>query len=155
MLCFLTQNWGNIASVLGFFLSIYVLIVARGARAAAREAVSAERFRTALGDVEDAAKKCGQVGLFAQQANWPLANLQATEVATLCRTTIARWENDDDLEDSRNELLKVTTNMRTILEETDKPAPDKTTILKAQRKSDDKLAAVVGRMKAREESRST
>lgn len=144
------QHPGDIAAIWGLIVSIYVLFIAEGARAAAREA----RLRTALEDLEDAAEKCAQVRLFARQENWSLANLRASEVATLCRSTITRWEKDDALEDSRNELLTVTTQMHTILEETDKPVPDKTTILRAQRSSDDKLAAVVGRMQG-EESRRT
>ena len=148
---FASDHWGDLASAWGLLVSFYVLFVAKGARTAAREA----RLRTALEVLEDAADKCGQIGQFAQQGNWSITSLLATEVKGLCHSTMARWEKDDALQDSRNDLFIVTTEMGTILDETDKQAPRKKAILTAQRNSADKLTAVVGRMQGKEESRST
>lgn len=146
-LCFLRRNWGSIASVAGFFLSIYVLIVAKGAQTAARQAVSAERLRTALDDLADATDKCDQVGLFAQEEKWQLVSLRAAEVHATCHSTVARWKKNDTLRDLRNKLLQVATLMRSIIEEIDNQTPDKKSILQAQRDSGEKLAVVVGTMK--------
>lgn len=142
-----SSNWGNIASVWGLFVSIYVLFIAKGARTAARQAVSAEKLRTALDELANAADKCTHVGLYAQSGDWPLARLRAAEVQATCRATIARWEKDGTLKDSRNKLLRVAENMLSIVEAIDNQAPNKQTILEAQRDSDNKLAVVVGRMK--------
>jgi hypothetical protein len=150
-LCFLARNWGNVASGAGFFLSIYVLIVAKGARAAAREA----RLRTVLEDLEGASQKCNDVGLFAEDQKWPLVKLRAAEVEATCRSITARWEKDDALKQARNKVLEVADLMLSIVEAIDNQAPDRQTILAAQRNSNTKLAVVVGRMQGKEGSRST
>lgn len=131
----------------GLFISIYVLFIAKGARTAARQAVSAEKLRTALDELADAADKCTHVGLYAQSEDWSLARLRAAEVQATCRSTIARWEKDETLKDSRNKLLRVAENMLSIVEAIDNQTANKQTILEAQRDSDNRLAVVVGRMK--------
>jgi hypothetical protein len=148
---FAWRNWGNIASVWGLLVSIYVLFVAKGARTAAREA----RLRTVLEDLADASQKCDDVGLFAEDQKWPLVKLRAAEVEATCRSITARWEKDGALKQSRNNVLQVADLMLSIVEAIDDQTQDRQTILAAQRKSNTKLAVVVGKMQGREESRST
>lgn len=137
------SNWGNIASVWGLFVSIAALFFAKGARTAAREA----RLRTALEDIENAAKKCTQIGVFAQDEKWLVVRLWAVEVESTCRSTVARWENSPALRDSGSKLLRVANLMSAIIDEVDNAAPNKKNILDAQHSSDNKLSVVLGKMK--------
>lgn len=151
-ICFATDNWGNLASVWGLGVSIYVLFVAKGARKAAEEARSAERLRTVLEELEDAAKKCTELGQFARAQKWDLVHLRAQEVMASCRVTVARWGEDSALKDHRNKVLQVATFMRSIVEETNKDTVSQKTISDAQLNSDEKLTAVVGKMHREQES---
>ncbi len=149
---FATQNWGNIASAWGLVVSFYVLFVAKGARKAAEEARSAERLRTALEELEDAAKKCTELGQFTRDQKWDLVHLRAQEVMASCRSTVARWGEDPALKDSRNKVLQVATFMRSIVEETNKGTISQKTVSDAQLNSDEKLTAVVGKIHREQES---
>lgn len=149
---FLKENWGSIAAVLDVFLSLYVIVIATGARRAAEDAKSGERLRTALEELEDAAKKCTEVGQFARDQKWDLVHLRAQEVMTSCRSTVARWGEDKGLKDSRNKVLQVADLMRSIVEETNNPNLSQKAILAAQLNSDEKLAVVVGKIHKEQES---
>jgi hypothetical protein len=138
------QNWGDIASVWGLGVSIYVLYIAKRAREAAEEVRSTERIRTVLEELQEAAQKCTQVGQFARDEKWDLVHLRAQEVMTSCRLVIARWGTDDVLKDSRNSLLQVATQMRSIVEATHEANVRGRAIQDAQIRSDEKLAMVVG-----------
>jgi hypothetical protein len=141
-----TKNWGNIASVWGLGISFFVYFVAKGARRAAEDARSAEKLRTALAGLEAAADKCTQVGQFARNQKWDVVELRAQEVMTCCRTTLAAWGDNQALKDSRTRLLEVATLMHSIIEESRNDHVNRKTILDAQLDSDEKLAAVVGRI---------
>lgn len=140
------ENWGSIASVWGLVVSFYVLIVATGARRAAQEARSAERLRTALVGLEDAAAKCIQVGQFARNQKWDVVELRAQEVMARCRTTLAAWGDNPALRESRNKLLEVAILMESIIQESRNVNVNRKTILDAQLDSDVKLSVVVGRI---------
>jgi hypothetical protein len=135
------------ASVWGLAVSFYVLVVARGARKAAEEARSAERLRTALAGLEDAAAKCIEVGQFARNQKWDVVELRAQEVMARCRTTLAAWGDNPALKESRNKLNEVATLMRSIIEESRSNNVNRKTILSAQLDSDEKLSVVVGKIK--------
>jgi hypothetical protein len=143
---FTTQNWGNIASVWGLVVSFYLLFVATGARRAAQEARSAERLRTALAGLEDAAAKCIQVGQFARNQKWDVVELRAQEVMARCRTTLAAWGDNSALRESRNKLLEVAVLMESIIQESRNTNVNRKTILDAQLDSDVKLSVVVGKI---------
>jgi len=149
---FVEDNWGSIAGVWGLGVIISVLGVAKGARTAATKAVSAEQVRTALEELEDAAEKCTQLGQFARDQKWDLVHLRAQEVMVRCRTTVERWGGNDALKDSRNKVLQVATFMRSIVEETHSASVNRKIILDAQLNSDEKLAAVVGKIHREQES---
>jgi hypothetical protein len=143
---FTAENWGSIASVWGLIVSFYLLFVATGARRAAQEARSAEKLRTALAGLEDAAAKCIQVGQFARNEKWDVVELRAQEVMARCRTTLAAWGDTPALRESRNKLLEVATLMESIIQESRNANVNRKTILDAQLDSDVKLSVVVGRI---------
>ena len=149
---FATDNWGNIASVWGLGVTFYVLFVAKGARRAAEDARSAEKLRTALAGLEDAANKCTQVGQFARDQKWDLVELRAQEVMACCRTTLAAWGDNPALTESRKKLNEVATLMRSIIEESRNDNVSRKTILDAQLNSDEKLSVVVGKIQKEHKS---
>lgn len=112
-----SQNWGNIASVWGLGVSIYLISIARGARKAAQDARSGEKARTALQDLRQAAEKITHVGVYAGSQKWDAVQLRAEEVMVCCHSTVARWKDDPAFKDSSNDLLMVATQMRSIVME--------------------------------------
>jgi hypothetical protein len=152
ILCFVKENWGSIASVWGLFVSIYVLFVAKGARKAAREAITAERGRTVVEELEQAMEKNSHIGLFARDRKWDLVHLRAQEVMTSCRTIVARWGEDDVLKESKNKLLMVATQMRSIVEEANKEGANSESIVNAQLNASERLSAVLGKAHKERES---
>jgi hypothetical protein len=143
---FIVGNWGNVASVWGLLVSFYVYLVAKGARKAAEEARSAERLRTALVGIEDAASKSVEIGQHARNRNWDVVELRAQEVMACCRTTLAAWGENPSLKDSRRKLTEVATLMRSIIEESRSENVNRETILRAQLDSDEKLSVVIGKI---------
>ena len=149
---FAGRNWGNIASVWGLAVSFYVLTVARGARRAAQDAVSAEKLQTALAGLKDAAAKCTEVGQFAGVQKWDVVRLRAEEVMTCCRTTLAAWGENEALTESRRKLNEVALLMRSIIEESHNTDVNEKTILKAHLDSREKLSVVVGKIQKEHKS---
>jgi hypothetical protein len=111
---YLSSNWGNIASVWGLLVGVYVLVVAKGAKRAAEEATSKERERSLVEELDEAKAKIQQVGLFARDGKWDVVLLRAEEVLSSCRSILARWGEDYLSEDPRNMLLTVSTLVRSI-----------------------------------------
>ena len=155
---FLADNWGNIASVWGLGLSVYVLWVAKGAKGAAEEATreaqeaaaaarSAAQTRSALEELQDAAAKTTQIGLFARAQKWDLASLTAQEVMNICRVTVARWGEDQIFKDSRTRLLSAISQMQTIVQESNDPDVNLQSVLDAQLTASDKLSFALGKIR--------
>jgi hypothetical protein len=104
---------GAIASVAGFFLSLYVLRVAKGARKAAQEAKALARKRNLVEELDDASQKLQQVGNFLQQRQWVGVQIRAAEVLTICREAMTRWS--DHLSDDRRSGVGIAvTQVQTI-----------------------------------------
>jgi hypothetical protein len=82
---------GTVVSVGGVGLSIWVLIVAKGAKRAADAANAAARKRNLVEELESAAQKIQQIGVLIQQEEWVAAQMRIDEVFASCRTTLARW----------------------------------------------------------------
>lgn len=103
---FLAQNWGNIASVAGLVISIWVLVVARKAKQAAEETRSAAR-RKNLSDLwEEARNNSRQVNIFLKGGSWEAAQIRAEDVSSNCRHALARW-GDTLPESAESDLLEV------------------------------------------------
>lgn len=160
---FLRKNWGNVASVWGLGVSIYVLWVAKGARAAAanaqaeaeqaaEDAREASRVRAALAELQDAAEKIKQIGLFTTARKWDLVQLRAEEVMEICRTTLARWGDFPALKGPRNRLNDAANQMRTVAEEASKSEPDSEGVRTAQLDAHETLSAIVGKILKEEEA---
>lgn len=109
---FLAQNWGSVASVVGLVISIWVLIVARKAKAAAEKARFLARLKTVVEELKEANNKVSLVGVFLREQKWEIAQLVANEVLGICVAASSRW--GDQMEQSRNDLLNACTLMRSI-----------------------------------------
>ena len=151
---FASDNWGSIAGVWGLEVSICVLFVAEGARAAAREARSGEKAKSALEDLKHAAEKNTQIAAYARSAKWDAVRIRAEEVMNYCHHTVARWKDDSAFEESSNDLLRVAEQMRSTIQQADKPNPSAKGILDSQATSSEKLSTVTGRIERKQDSRS-
>jgi hypothetical protein len=112
MTSFLAQNWGNVASVAGLGISIWVLVVARKAKQAAEGARFYARLETIVEDLEEANNKAGFVGVFLRDQKWEVAQLFADEVLSICGSALSR--SGDQLRESRKSLIDVSAIMRQI-----------------------------------------
>ena len=145
---------GDIAAIWGLVVSICVLFVAEGARAAAREASSGEKARSALEDIKHAAEKNTQIAAYARSAKWDAVRIRAEEVMNCCHHTVARWKDDSAFEQSSNDLLQVAAQMRSIIQEADRTNPRGGGILTSQAASSGMLSTVTGRVTREQDSRS-
>jgi hypothetical protein len=160
------KNWGNLASVWGLGVSVYVLWVAQGAKTAAKKATeeaeeaariakASSRTRGALEDLQTALAASRQVSNHAGVKNWQVVRLKAEEVMESCRIIVNRWEDSTALNDSKNSLNQAITMMRTIAEEASKDSPNPLRIIKTQHGAHDHISAVEGKVQKEQDSRST
>lgn len=91
MTSFLAQNWGNVASVAGLAVSVWVLFVAKKARKAAEEARSAARLKNLVEALEEASAKALQIGIFLRAEKWDVVHLLVGEVLNVCKLIRSRW----------------------------------------------------------------
>jgi hypothetical protein len=110
---FLRQNWGNLASVVGLSVSVWVLIVAQKAREAAEEARALARLKVLVEELDEASSKIQQLGIFLREQKWDLVQLRIEEILGSCKSVLARW-GDHLIGDSRNNLLKASNITRSI-----------------------------------------
>ena len=145
---FLHANWGNVASLWGLAVGIYVLVVAQGARRAAENTAELFRKRSLVEELEDVDRKIQQVGVFIRNKKWDLVNHVAVEVLAACSASAARW--GDLPEASANELLTAVTIIRSIadvagrLREGQPNERDQRLISKAHLDAMQKLSATLG-----------
>lgn len=160
------RNWGNLASVWGLSVSIYVLWVAQGAKTAAKKATEeaeeaakmakvSARTRGALEDLQVALAASRQVSNHAGVKNWQVVRLKAEEVMESCRIIVNRWEDTAALNDSKNSLNQAVAMMRTIAEEASKDVPNLQRIIKTQHGAHDHISAVEGKVQKEQDLRST
>jgi hypothetical protein len=93
---------GTVASVLGFGLGIWVLIVAKGAKQAAEAARSWARKRTLAEELNLAKQYIEQVGDFLNTQEWMAVRIRSQEVMTRCRESLTRWP--DGLSEQRGTM---------------------------------------------------
>lgn len=117
---FVKVNWGNIASAWGLVVGLYVLVVAQGARRAAKQATEQAtqlgRTKGLLEELEEANKKIQQVSVFIGQRKWDLVNHVAREVLVNCRGMVARWNDLPGA--SSNTLVEAIALIRSIADVT-------------------------------------
>ena len=104
---------GAVASVAGFFLSLYVLRIAKGAKKAAEEAKVLARKRDFVEELDAASQKLQEVGNFLQQRQWLGVQIRTAEVLVICREAMARW-SDHLSKKRRNGVLTAMTHIQTI-----------------------------------------
>src|SRR5262249_12558293 len=107
---------------------------------------SAERLRTALDRLQEAAAKCIELGQHAGNDIWPVVEIRAQEVLASCRTTLATWGHSEALTESRRLLDEVATLMNSIVKESLGATPNRKTIQLTQHKSYEKLVVVAGKI---------
>ncbi len=112
---FLAQNWGNVASVAGLAISVWVLIIARKAREAAQEARSAARLKSLVEVLKEASEMVTQIGIFLRARQWDLVRLRAEEVLGRCALVRARWR-DALPADAKHDLIETVTAARSVAE---------------------------------------
>lgn len=100
---FFSTSWGDIATLIGLLVSIWVLIVARKAKEAA-DAVRAEaHLRNISEDLLEMQRKSEQVGIFISENKWDVVYLRAQEVAGACSVVKERWRELS--EESKKNIL--------------------------------------------------
>src|SRR5579872_1224027 len=90
---------GALASSVGLAVSIWVLFIARGAKAAAEEALTSARRRNFLEELGLADHKLQELGVFIQQEEWIGVQIRTAEILGICRSSMTRWS--DHLSESR------------------------------------------------------
>lgn len=91
MTSFLAHSWGDVASVAGLVISIWVLIVARGAKQAAEDARSAARLKSLVEVLEEARNRIQRIGDLSGQKQWGEVGRLAQEASDRCWQASARW----------------------------------------------------------------
>lgn len=91
MTSFLAHRWGDVASVAGLIVSIWVLVVARKARQAAEEARSAARLKSLVEVLEEARNGIQQVGDLLRDQRWEEVRRLSQQVSDRCWQISARW----------------------------------------------------------------
>lgn len=107
------ENWGNVARVAGLLISIWVLIIAQRARAAAEDARSAARLKSLIEVLAEASSRVQQVGVCLTGQQWDFVQVLAGEVIAACSLVKERW-GDSLTETSRENLLQVSSRARSI-----------------------------------------
>lgn len=115
MTSFLAHRWGDVASVAGLIVSIWVLVVARKARQAAEDARSAARLKSLAEFLDEASAKIVQVAVSLRDRKWDVVQLLALEVSGNCKLASQRW-GDYLPNRARSDLRTVTTILRTSVD---------------------------------------
>jgi hypothetical protein len=108
---------GTIASVLGLGLSAWLIVIARGARAAARDAEQTvqiyTRKRGLVEELEVANHRADQLGALLQHEQWFAAQMRIQEIQSICSEILSRWA-DGLPEAKRSDLLRAAELARSV-----------------------------------------
>ena len=147
---------GTLASVIGLGVGIYVIIIASGARDAARAARALARRRNLVEELEGAFQKIQQVGNFIQQEQWVAVRIRTEEILAACKITLTRWPSYLSSE-RRNEVITAGSLMRSIMtataESTNEPMTlqQKRKIIDAHIRASGHLSSALGEARREEE----
>jgi hypothetical protein len=106
MLKFLSQNWGNIASVSGLFFSFLAFIFSKRASRAAKQAQQFALTRSLGEDMNNASKTASEIAAYVRSEKAEMALVRIGELIGATSYIIARWDGRLS-ESSKNRLLKV------------------------------------------------
>ncbi len=155
---FLQQNWGNVASVLGLGVSVWVLLVAQKAREAAEQARTTARLRNLVEVLTEAGNQVHQLGSYLAGDQWGVARFLAGEVAGACRLSMERWGDALDSSSRRSlvDLSRIAKSIAVVADEARMrqiSAAERRQILDAQLAAIDLISATVGRARGVQEKR--
>jgi hypothetical protein len=108
---------GTIASSAGLLVGIWVLLVARDARAAAEAAQALARRRNLAEDLDDVSYKLQQLGHFLQTQQWVGVQIRIEEIVAVCRSAMTRWSDHLPVE-HMNAIRTATTLIQSIATQT-------------------------------------
>jgi hypothetical protein len=155
--CELRNDWGNIASVWGLAIGIYVLVVATGARRAAEEARLRSKRLSLTVELEATAHKVQEVGHFLSTGNWEVVRIRSEEISNTCQAALGEWSDDPLRKKTRDRLILAAKIMRSIAErsatvETNPPTADERKETKAaQLRVSELLNTVLGESRGLQE----
>jgi hypothetical protein len=109
----LADNWGNLASVIGVFLSALAFRAANRAQIAAAAAQSAVERRSLAQDLRDALEDVGFVKLLIDSARWDLAAHSCYRIVTDMTFLETRWNGHLDAA-SRKQFTLAISQLDTI-----------------------------------------
>lgn len=131
---------GALTSLAGLGLGLYVLHVAKGARAAAREARVLASKRNLAEELEQARKNIELVGDYLNQKEWTALRIRAQEIMTSCRESLTRWPNGLS-EDRKNDVLSASSLVHSLADEAAAPDVSEFKSAKLRRMSNIQLQA--------------
>jgi hypothetical protein len=101
---FLANNWGSLASIIGLGVSIWTLIVAKGAKKAAQDAIRESRRQKLTEELQNAVYRVEQLGHHILLKKWEIAYIRAQEISSACSLVLRRW-TDTLNEPSKDRIL--------------------------------------------------
>lgn len=108
---------GTIASVLGLVLSIWLIVIAKGARKAARDAEHTVqtymRKRGLVQELEAVNHRADQLGALLQHEQWFAVHMRIQEIQSICSEILSRWQ-DGLSDEKRGDLLRASELARSI-----------------------------------------
>lgn len=147
---------GTLTSVVGLGVGIYVLIAAKGAKAAAKETLALAKQRNLVEQLEDTSERIQQMGIFAKVRQSDVLHLRANEVLSRCNEIAMRWPEHLG-NDAKNDVVKARAQVRSIANVTFQassgPLSDRqwTRISGAQLEANGLISGVLGRARKRAE----
>ena len=109
----ITNNWGNLASVAGLLVSIGVLFLSRRAAVAANQAKLAIERRSAAQDLRDCGEKISFMKVFCDNANWQVGSFVCSGLLQDVSFLSNRWAIHFGTETKAN-LNALTTQLDTL-----------------------------------------
>ena len=107
---------GTIAGLLGLGLTIWLIVIAQGARAAARDAERSvqayARKRGLVEELEIANHRADQLGALLHE-QWFAAQMRIQEIQSICSQILSRWA-DGLSDEKRGDLLRAAELARSI-----------------------------------------
>lgn len=137
------------AGVVSLALTIWLLVVAEGAKHAAERAVGQIRRQSLREDLESMHEKIQQVGIFLGAGNRALAGLRAREVLGAGTSATSRWKDELPAQDREDLAMTVSLAKSIILAVEDvegrvPTAEQLRSIAAAQLRAEERLSRLVG-----------
>ncbi len=146
-------SWASaLASAASLGLTVWLLVVAEGAKRAAERAEGAIRKQNLREDVESVREKIHEVGIFLDAGDLALAGLRAREVMGIGTAALGRWRDDLSVED-REDLLAAVSLLRSVVEVLSEAGSQPVATARAKRlseaqlRAEERVSGLVGRVR--------